>query len=94
MTTLHFSDQQQKEMLFLVNTLMEKVEDALKQVSNLKNLNGLLVERLAEKTKTFKEEFGILTEMIVKNQIEYEEDLYEINVTRRIRGGFLHECPF
>lgn len=92
--TLHFDSDQQKEMLSLVHTLMDRVEDALKRADNLKTLNVKLLERLNEKTRDFKDEFKIMVDLIVRNQIDYEDHLYEIRLASRIRGGFIHEAPF
>lgn len=91
---LRFDHDQQREMLSLVNTLMMKVEDSLQQAANLKTLNGKLLERLLALTSEFKSEFGIMIDIIVKNQIDYENHLYELRLVSRIRGGFLHEAPF
>lgn len=92
--TLHFNCDQQRELLGLVDILMAKVEDALQKADNLKTLNGKLLERLHSKTADFQQEFGIMVDLIVKNQIDYEDHLYEMCLVSRIRGGFMHEAPF
>lgn len=92
--TLHFSADQQRELLALTTTLMGKVEESLQRADNLKTLNGKLLERLNEMTRDFKDQFSLMVEMIVRNQIDYEDHLYEIRLESRIRGGFLHEAPF
>lgn len=92
--TLNFTAEQQKELHGMMCEMAGKVEESLLLNHSLRKLNAKLVERLNEVASDFKKEFHIMTEMIVKNQIEFEEELYELNLGRRIKGGFMHEAPF
>lgn len=74
--------------------IMRQMEDILKDNETLKHVNKKLFEKVKNGGYFGLDEYRIMVDMIVKNEIKYEEELYLYRKISSLKGGFQHECFF
>jgi hypothetical protein len=74
--------------------MAEKIESLLGEREKLKKLNSQLIKRVVEERFANSGELTYAVDMMAQNLIDYENEVYEISLCRRLRGSFEHECPF
>lgn len=79
-----------EKMLFM----MSEMEDILQDNQKLQHLNQKLLERVKSGGYFGLDEYQIMVDMMVKNEMNYEEELYFYRKMNRLKGGFNHECFF
>lgn len=82
------------QLMQLSRNMAEKLEKNLGIIGRLRQLNQQLLERMHEHAMDSQREYAFLVDLVVKNQIDYEAELYELKLVPRVRGGFIHEAPF
>jgi hypothetical protein len=74
--------------------LMEEMEKLLQDNEALKHLNSKLIERVKSGGYFGFDEYHIMIDMIVQNEMKYEEELYFYRKLNSLKGSFEHECFF
>lgn len=90
------SDELTKEMFKNMVTLMDETEKLLQENASLKRLNKIVLEEIAytrKKNYFGKDEYNFLIEMLVDNQMKYENEIYSFKRLSLLKGGFNHESP-
>lgn len=89
-------NQKRKIMFDHIQYLMGELEKLLHKEKTLTEVNKRLISKVKEQKKQSvdEKEYDMFIDMLVRNQMDYEAQLYEERLSTRIRGGFLHECPF
>jgi len=83
-----------------VEFMMLEMEKLLGDIEKLKKLNGILVNEVVESRTVRKagvygsDEYRFLIDMVVKNELDYERELWEYRKLGELKGGFGHECHF
>jgi|Laugrespbdmm15sn_2_1035079.scaffolds.fasta_scaffold51637_1 hypothetical protein len=83
-----------------VEFMMLEMERLLADIEKLKKLNKILVDEVVEcrKGKKFgvvgSDEYRFLIDMVVKNEMEFEDRLWGFRKLGQLRGSFEHECFF
>ena len=91
------SDKLAKEMFNGLVTLMHETEKLLQENASLKRLNKIVLEEIAytrKKNYFGKDEYNFIIEMLVDNQMKYENEIYSFKRLGQLKGGFKHESPF
>ena len=89
-------NEKRKIMFDHIQYLMAELEKLLQKEKTLTEVNKRLISKVKEQKKqsVTEQEYDMFIDMIVRSQMDFEAQLYEERLAPRIRGGFMHECPF